>query len=479
MRTSVYRSLLFAVYAVVGVFTNNLGVHAFAQCSPASGPPPSNFYFNSGSNGINGSLPPGATDLRWKVALDDINGIYNAAIVMDSLPPDYYHSSFTDCRWISISNNGSHSGNKHYFFKIDFFLPCTNNCGVSYNNDHSFCLSLDLYADNSIYEIYVNGIPQSNNLGHTIPILPDPYHAVGMGPQGNLPVSLCYNWKAGANTVIIEVASSGPVTGLLAQASTIFPPQVSNFMVASICQGQTYQFGSQMLNHSGYAFQTFQSTSGCDSTVAMHLMVKPTVTTTIDHSICEGQTFLGYAAGGVFTDTFTAANGCDSLRVLHLTVSSQPQPDFGNPVLCIGDSLVLDPGSFISYVWQDGSTKKNFTVTKPGLYSVVVTNACGSAQKDVMVQEKECSIYFPSAFTPNGDGKNDDFKILTNAGFQSYRLFIYNRWGQKVFETRDPLKSWNGSQNGNGLTSDVFIWQCTYTRNNKPSQLKGTVVLIR
>src|SRR6187431_3307440 len=108
MRTSVCRSLFFDV---VIVFTNNrecmyiqmniwktmrcgcmfllfffLAVHAFAQCAPASGPPPSNFYFNSGSNGMNGSMPPGATDLRWKVAIDDINGVYNAAVVMDSLP---------------------------------------------------------------------------------------------------------------------------------------------------------------------------------------------------------------------------------------------------------------------------------------------------------------------------------------------------------------------------------------------------------
>ncbi|MFL5773439.1 MAG: gliding motility-associated C-terminal domain-containing protein [Flavisolibacter sp.] len=455
-------------------------VDSFSQCSPVTGPPPSNLFFNTGSNGTSGTLPPGAADFHWKVAVDDINANYSAAIVMDSLPPDYYRSSFTDCRWISISANGSHSGNRHYFFKIDFSLPCANTCGVSYNNDHNFCLSLDLFADNSIYEIYVNGVPQSNNLAHIIPILPDPFHAVGMGPQGNLPVSLCNNWKAGANTLIIELASSGPITGLLAQASTIFPQTVSNFIIDSICQGDTYQFGTQSLNHAGYTFQTFHLPSGCDSTVALQLMVKPTITTSIDHSICEGQSFLGYGSAGTYTDTFTATNGCDSLRVLHLTLLSLPKPNLGiNPVLCSGDSLVLDPGTFLSYVWQDGSTRKNFTVTKPGLYSVMVTNICGSAKQDVIVQEKECAINFPSAFTPNGDGKNDDFKILTSYSFESYHLFIYNRWGQKVFETTDPLKPWNGSVNNKPQQTDIFIWQCSYTRQNRSGQLKGTVALIR
>jgi gliding motility-associated-like protein len=429
---------------------------------------------------MNGTLPSGAADLYWKVAADDINATYTPAIVMDSLPPDYFRSSFTDCRWISISARGNHSNDRHYFFRVDFSLPCANTCGVSYNNDENFCLSLDLFADNSIYEIYVNGIAQSNNLGHIIPILPDPYHAVGMGAPGMLPVSLCHNWKAGANTLIIELASSGPVTGLLAQASTIFPLTVSNFIVASICQGESYQLGSQSVNQPGYSFQTIHLPSGCDSTVALRLMVKPSITTSIDHTICEGQTFLGYGTGGTYTDTFTAANGCDSLRVLHLTISTLPKPDLGiNPVLCTGDSLVLDPGSFLSYVWQDGSTRRNFTVRSPGLYGVTVRNACGVASQDVMVQEKECGIYFPSAFTPNGDAKNDIFKILTGYSFQTYHLVIYNRWGQTVFETRDPSKAWDGSFNGKRQLSDVFIWQCTYTRQNRSGQLKGTVALIR
>jgi hypothetical protein len=291
--------------------------HSFCQCAPQIGPPPSNSIFNTGADGTATGLPPSATDLHWRVAIDSINGTYNPAIVMDTLPSDYYRSPWSNCHWISISSKGNHSGNHTFFYRMDFALPCTNPCGVSYNNNNSFCLSLDLLADNSIYEIYVNGIPQSGNLGKLIPVLPDPYHAVGMGENGMISLSLCNNWKAGANSIVIEVASSGPVTGLLAQGSTVLNQPISNFIVASICQGEVYHLDSQSLTHAGLVFERYHLPSGCDSTVALNLAIKPAPHTTISDSICEGGSFLGYSVSGIFTDTFTAANNCDSLRTLN------------------------------------------------------------------------------------------------------------------------------------------------------------------
>jgi hypothetical protein len=108
---------------------------------------------------------------------------------------------------------------------MSFNLPCNSSCGNSYDAINSFCLSVDLLADNSIYEIYVNGIPQSGNLGNIIPVA-DPFNAVGSTKSGMLTVSICHNWKAGANTLIVQVASSPPVIALLVQASTVIPQQI-------------------------------------------------------------------------------------------------------------------------------------------------------------------------------------------------------------------------------------------------------------
>jgi gliding motility-associated-like protein len=457
-----------------------IGYRSFSQCSPAIGPPPSNLTFNTGGNGNGGRLPSSADDLHWKVAADSITGVYNPAVVMDSLPPDYFISPWSDCRWISISNTGSHPGNRNFFYKMNFDLPCANPCGISYDSNNLFCLTLDLFADNSVYEIYVNGVAQSSNLGNIIPILPDPYHVAGLNESGMLSVSLCKNWKAGANSLVIEVASSAPVTGLLVQASTVFKKPISNFVTASICQGEVYHFGSQHLTQAGIAYETFKTTLGCDSTVALDLQIKPASAVTIDKSICAGQNFLGNTATGTYTDTLLAANGCDSIRTLHLTVTDKPQPNLGtNTVLCKGDSLLLSPGKFLSYLWQDASTLDHFFVKTPGLYSVIVTDSCGSAKGEITITERECDIYFPSAFTPNGDGKNDYFKILTAYQLQEYSLSVYNRWGQKVFETSNPLKGWDGTTNGQRQPTSVFAWKCRYKKSNVISNVNGTVMLIR
>ena len=119
----------------------------------------------------------------------------------------------------------------------------------------------------------------------------------------------------------------------------------------------------------------------------------------------------GYIVDGTYVDTLIAANGCDSIRTLHLTVSPRLAPDLGiDKNLCSGDSVLLYPGQFTNYSWQDGSTQSHITVKQSGLYSVTVMDNCGSARDEIMVTEANCDIYFPSAFTPNNDGKNDMLK---------------------------------------------------------------------
>jgi gliding motility-associated-like protein len=62
----------------------------------------------------------------------------------------------------------------------------------------------------------------------------------------------------------------------------------------------------------------------------------------------------------------------------------------------------------------------------------------------------------------------------------SYKFSIYNRWGQKIFESTDLQKGWDGTLKKEPLKTDVFIWMCEYQLAGKPVILKrGTVTLIR
>jgi gliding motility-associated-like protein len=86
----------------------------------------------------------------------------------------------------------------------------------------------------------------------------------------------------------------------------------------------------------------------------------------------------------------------------------------------------------------------------------------------------------PTAFTPNKDGKNDVCKPTLLGNILSYKFSIYNRWGQKIFETTNLQKGWNGKVSGVDTDTNVFIWTCSFqfagqTLENR----KGTVVLIR
>jgi hypothetical protein len=79
-------------------------------------------------------------------------------------------------------------------------------------------------------------------------------------------------------------------------------------------------------------------------------------------------------------------------------------------VICPGDKLILDAGSFASYKWQNNATTSTFTVTKTGKYNVVVVDADGCTATDEIDVTVDCTdVFFPSAFTPNGDGKNENF----------------------------------------------------------------------
>src|SRR3954464_3539862 len=223
----------------------NLTLHS--QCSPLTGAPPVAAYFNTGGPA------PGSPDPKWKIALDSINGQYVPATQMGGLPQLYHNAP----RWISFSSSGEHTSNRYFFYKIEVDLPCFNLCGKSYDEANAFCLNLDLYADNSVFEIYINGKAQSGNLGNIIP-LANPFNPVEHTQSDKTSVSLCKDWKAGPNVLVIEIASSATVAGLEVEEAAVIPPPPGSYTISrSICEGQSYQFGNLQVTRPGYYFQSF------------------------------------------------------------------------------------------------------------------------------------------------------------------------------------------------------------------------------
>ena len=200
----------------------------------------------------------------------------------------------------------------------------------------------------------------------------------------------------------------------------------------------------------------------------------------VDRTICEGENFFGYAKTGIYIDTLRSLAVCDSIRTIDLTVLLKPRPRLGvDTILCSGDSLKLSPGQFSSYIWQDGSTQNELIIKKGGFYSVEVTNTCGTTRDEIFVKEDECEVFFPSAFTPNNDGLNDVFRMLNHYKVTDFHFSVYNRWGQLVYESKDPAKGWTGTVKGKIQATGIYVWQCKFKRKDVDRYLKGTVTLIK
>jgi hypothetical protein len=116
---------------------------------------------------------------------------------------------------------------------------------------------------------------------------------------------------------------------------------------------------------------------------------------------------------------------------------------------------VSDPDG-LTFEWQDGSTKPQLEANAPGIYWVLVSNACGLAYDTMAITPKMYSIPLPpNVITPNGDDKNEAFILPVDAEAGAVRLAIYNRWGQRVYRSDDYKNTWTGS----GLAAGVYYYQ--------------------
>ena len=193
----------------------------------------------------------------------------------------------------------------------------------------------------------------------------------------------------------------------------------------------------------------------------------------------------------------TDDNGCtDSYGPISISNSGAPNADFdfsGNP-LPLGETLVLTNNSSngaVSYLWDlgDGSTSTNInpsiTYNAEDSYTICLiaytaTNCSDTTCKTVeIIEEVESVIGIPTAFSPNNDTHNDVLYVR-GSGIQSFTLMIYNRYGEKVFESNDLSIGWNGNHKGKPQNTGVFAYYLEYEYiNGEKGSLKGNITLVK
>ncbi len=151
-------------------------------------------------------------------------------------------------------------------------------------------------------------------------------------------------------------------------------------------------------------------------------------------------------------------------------------------------TVALDP-KLKNYSWTppDEAIRLNNTLnlfpSSTTLFTISGDRLTGCRLSDtLLIKVIDCPEYFyiPNAFTPNNDGRNDTFKPTLAGKIDYYNFSIYNRYGQKVFNSIEYNKGWDGKVNGAPQDAGIFVWTCTYKFLNRIAMSKkGAILLVK
>jgi gliding motility-associated-like protein len=133
--------------------------------------------------------------------------------------------------------------------------------------------------------------------------------------------------------------------------------------------------------------------------------------------------------------------------------------------------------------WDDGSSDNPRRIDEEGFYSVVVINTDGCVGLGAIEVVENCGtvLIAPNAFTPDGDGRNDRFRVF-GEDLLSFELSVFDRWGNVLYRSLDPAKGWDGTTGGIPLEMGAYIWQARFRDAVRPDLLRvqsGSVTILR
>ncbi|MCX7697506.1 MAG: gliding motility-associated C-terminal domain-containing protein, partial [Bacteroidales bacterium] len=286
-----------------------------------------------------------------------------------------------------------------------------------------------------------------------------------------------YDWSTGANTQTITVTQSGTYGVTVTDQNS--------------CQGSDQVNVQFMSNIQGQITSTVDTI--CFNAPAVQLTATPAGGSWSGVGINSSGLFDPSSAGiGNHYVYYTPAGNCAIKDSTLLTVVPIPQLSFQvQGETCQGAqdgsiTLTIQSG-YPPYVvnWQNGSNQMQLSQLPPGIYTVQVTdkNQCQvSGQATILASNQSCfppHAFVPNIFSPDGDGNNDIWRVY-GSSIKSIEVFVYDRWGIKVFHTTDPQEGWDGNYKGKPLDPGIFNY---YVRivflNDEEKILHGHLTLLR
>ncbi|MDB4534556.1 PKD domain-containing protein [Vicingaceae bacterium] len=259
----------------------------------------------------------------------------------------------------------------------------------------------------------------------------------------------------GTVSVELIVGATNGCFDTIRNDATLYPLPFPDFTPLAVCENNPSEFydnsfiaAPNQLSSFTYVFNLTDSISGSQATYT-------------------------YPLAGVFPVTYyvTSTFGCTADTTKMVTVLEGPDANFSmnpNPAQAYEDVVFTDlsQGDQISlWVWDFGNGSGDnlqntlYSYSDGGTYQVVLTVTDIKGCFDSTAQELLIVLppLLPTAFTPNGDGENDVFKIR-GGPFTATIFSIYNNWGELIFQTDDATIGWDGSFEGNNSPLGVYTW---------------------
>ncbi len=193
---------------------------------------------------------------------------------------------------------------------------------------------------------------------------------------------------------------------------------------------------------------------------------------------------------GNYSIKVTDTANCYKESVTVLNIYESPKPEFAvQDTIFTVDPIELDAGAgFASYWWNNGDITQTSWANTQGWYLAQVESVEGCIGEDssyvfFSTPAELINVYFPNAFTPNGDGLNDEFKvIISSPNIEAFSMSVFNRWGAIIFHTNDISLGWDGTYQGKMCTPGSYVFKISYNTsinsNTQPEAKIGTVMLV-
>lgn len=308
-----------------------------------------------------------------------------------------------------------------------------------------------------------------------------------------------WSWSFGGGTPTSSTAqnptgicfgTNGTYTITLTATNAFGSDSYSETIVVQDCIAPSASFNIAAQQCLGYCVTPENTSTNATSYSWSMPGATPSTSTAFEPQIC-------YYAVGSYTITLVASNASGSdTYTFNVTVDTVPvvtaTPDFVEINLGDDASFTATANGPVYFAWTSADTASlgdttqasiTVTPTSPGtvVYYVYAVGGNGCAGIDTVIVEVTLTdvINVPNGFSPNGDGFNDELKVL-GPGISSMKFLVYNRYGQEVFSSTDQTKGWDGTHKGKAVDPGVFAWYVEYILvNGITGSKKGNVTLIK